>query len=108
MHSGPHETFGQTLQEAAASGVPVVAPAAGGPLDLVDHGVTGFLVPPGDAPALAEAVARLAADPGLRAQQGRAARQKVLTRDWPAIGDALIGHYEAVLGPARAGRQAAA
>ncbi len=108
VHSGPHETFGQTLQEAAASGVPVVAPAAGGPLDLVDHGVTGFLVPPGDAPALAAAVARLAADPGLRAQQGRAARQKVLTRDWPAIGDALIGHYEAVLGPARAGRQAAA
>ncbi len=108
VHSGPHETFGQTLQEAAASGVPVVAPAAGGPLDLVDQGVTGFLVTPGSAPALAEAVARLAADPGLRAEQGRAARRKVLTRDWPAIGDALIGHYEAVLRPAQAGRRAAA
>ena len=108
VHSGPHETFGQTLQEAAASGVPVVAPAAGGPLDLVDHGVTGFLVTPGSAPALAEAVARLAADPGLRAEQGRAARRKVLTRDWTAIGDALIGHYQAVLRPAQAGRRAAA
>ena len=105
VHSGPHETFGQTLQEAAASGVPVVAPAAGGPLDLVDHGLTGFLVTPGSAPALAEAVARLAADPGLRAEQGRAARRKVLTRDWPAIGDALIGHYQAVLRPAQAGRR---
>jgi phosphatidylinositol alpha 1,6-mannosyltransferase len=97
VHSGPHETFGQTLQEAAASGLPVVAPAAGGPIDLVAGGATGFLVPPGDAAALASAVARLAADPGLRAAQGRAARQRVLGRTWPAVGDELIGHYEAVL-----------
>jgi phosphatidylinositol alpha 1,6-mannosyltransferase len=97
VHSGPHETFGQTLQEAAASGLPVVAPAAGGPIDLVGDGVTGFLVPPCDPSALADAVARLAADPGLRASQGRAARQRVLGRTWTALGDELIGHYEAVL-----------
>ena len=97
VHSGPHETFGQTLQEAAASGLPVVAPAAGGPLDLVSHGETGFLVPPGDPGALAGAVAGLAADSGLRARQGRAARQRVLGRSWSALGDELIGHYEAVL-----------
>ena len=97
VHSGPHETFGQTLQEAAASGLPVVAPAAGGPLDLVSPGRTGFLVPPGDPGALAAAVARLAADPGLRSEQGRAARRRVLGRSWPALCDELIGHYEAVL-----------
>ena len=97
VHSGPHETFGQTLQEAAASGLPVVAPAAGGPIDLVGDGVTGFLVPPRDPSALADAVARLAADPVLRARQGRAARQQVLGRTWTALGDELIGHYEAVL-----------
>jgi phosphatidylinositol alpha 1,6-mannosyltransferase len=97
VHAGPHETFGQTLQEAAASGLPVVAPAAGGPIDLVSDGVTGFLVPPGDAGALAAAVARLAGDPGLRAAQGRAARQRVLGRSWSALGDELIGHYDAVL-----------
>jgi phosphatidylinositol alpha 1,6-mannosyltransferase len=97
VHSGPHETFGQTLQEAAASGLPVVAPAAGGPIDLVGDGVAGFLVPPCDPSALAGAVARLAADPGLRARQGRAARQRVLGRTWTALGDELIGHYEAVL-----------
>jgi phosphatidylinositol alpha 1,6-mannosyltransferase len=97
VHSGPHETFGQTLQEAAASGLPVVAPAAGGPLDLVSDGSTGFLVPPGDPVGLAGAVARLAADPGLRAAQGRAGRQQVLGRTWPALCDDLIGHYEAVL-----------
>jgi phosphatidylinositol alpha 1,6-mannosyltransferase len=97
VHSGPHETFGQTLQEAAASSLPVVAPAAGGPIDLVGDSVTGFLVPPRDPSALADAVARLAADPGLRARQGRAARQRVLGRTWTALGDELIGHYEAVL-----------
>jgi phosphatidylinositol alpha 1,6-mannosyltransferase len=98
VHSGPYETFGQTLQEAAASGLPVVAPAAGGPLDLVDDGVTGYLVPPGDPDAFANAVARLAADPAQRAALGAAGRRKVLGRSWPALTDELIGHYAAVLG----------
>ena len=97
VHSGPHDTFGQTLQEAAASGLPVVAPAAGGPVDLVQDGVTGFLVAPGDPAALAGAVARLAADPLLRAAQGRAGRQAVLGRSWPVLCDQLIGHYQAAL-----------
>ena len=98
MHSGPHETFGQTLQEAAASAIPVVAPAAGGPLDLVDHGVTGFLAEPGSEAAITAAVARLAADPGLRTAQGRAGHRKVQTRTWTALGDQLITHYGEVLG----------
>jgi phosphatidylinositol alpha 1,6-mannosyltransferase len=102
VHSGPHDTFGQTLQEAAASGLPVIAPAAGGPIDLVRDGVTGFLVTPGDPAALAAAVAWLAADPQLRAAQGRAGRQMVLGRSWPALCDELIGHYEAVLATAGA------
>jgi phosphatidylinositol alpha 1,6-mannosyltransferase len=99
VHSGPHETFGQTLQEAAASGVPVVAPAAGGPLDLVDHGVTGFLAEPGNGAAITGAVTRLVADPALRAAQGEAGRQKVQSRTWAVLGDKLIGHYAAVLRP---------
>jgi phosphatidylinositol alpha 1,6-mannosyltransferase len=98
VHAGPHDTFGNTLQEAAASGVPVVAPAAGGPCDLVQDGVTGFLVPPGDAAALASGVARLAADPALRAAQGRAGRQVMVGRSWTMMCDELISHYQAVLG----------
>ena len=97
VHSGPHDTFGQTLQEAAASGLPVVAPAAGGPLDLVRDGVTGFLVRPDDAAALTCAVGTLVADPALRAAQGQAGRQMVLGRTWPALCDELIGHYADIL-----------
>ncbi|MEV5729483.1 glycosyltransferase family 1 protein [Streptomyces pharetrae] len=101
-HTGPFETFCQTVQEAMASGVPVVAPAAGGPLDLVDHGRTGLLVPPGDADAVRDAVAALAAAPGLRAAYGAAARATVEGRTWTAVGDRLIEHYVDVLAARKA------
>ncbi|MFJ1973427.1 glycosyltransferase family 4 protein [Streptomyces sp. NPDC087903] len=100
-HTGPFETFCQTVQEAMASGVPVVAPAAGGPLDLVAHGRTGLLVPPGDPDAVRDAVAALAADPALRASFGSTARASVEGRTWAAVGDQLIGHYGDVLASRR-------
>ncbi|MEV5175800.1 glycosyltransferase family 1 protein [Streptomyces flaveolus] len=96
-HTGPFETFCQTVQEAMASGVPVVAPATGGPLDLVDHGRTGLLVPPRDAAAVEEAVRALAADPVRRAAYGAIARATVEGRTWAAVGDQLIAHYDDVL-----------
>ncbi|MFC8147340.1 glycosyltransferase family 4 protein [Streptomyces paradoxus] len=102
-HTGPLETFCQTIQEAMASGLPVVAPAAGGPLDLVAHGHTGLLVPPRDASAVRDAVRSLAADAGLRAAFGAAGRATVEGRTWAAVGDQLIGHYAKVL----AGRRTA-
>jgi phosphatidylinositol alpha 1,6-mannosyltransferase len=108
VHSGPFETFGQTLQEAAASGLPVVAPAAGGPLDLVDDGATGFLVTPGDADALATAVARLAADGALRARMGEASRRRVLGRSWAALTSELLGHYTSVISARHAHQELAA
>ncbi|MEU8753377.1 glycosyltransferase family 4 protein [Streptomyces chartreusis] len=101
-HTGPFETFCQTVQEAMASGVPVVAPAAGGPLDLVDHGRTGLLVPPRDADAVRDAVQTLVADPALRAAYGAAGHATVEGRTWAAIGDQLIGHYADVLAARRA------
>lgn len=101
-HTGPFETFCQTVQEAMASGVPVVAPAAGGPLDLVDHGRTGLLVPPRDADAVRDAVRTLVADPALRAAYGAAGHATVEGRTWAAIGDQLIGHYADVLAARRA------
>jgi len=96
-HTGPFETFCQTVQEAMASGVPVVAPAAGGPIDLVAHGRSGFLVPPRDENAVRDAVRALAADPELRASFGAAGRAMVEDRTWASIGDQLIEHYHQVL-----------
>ncbi len=97
VHTGPYETFCQTVQEAMACGLPVIAPAAGGPLDLVTPGRTGLLVPPRDAGAVRDAVWSLAADPALRAAYGTAGRAAVEGRTWTAVGDRLIGHYESVL-----------
>ncbi|WP_461036036.1 glycosyltransferase family 4 protein [Streptomyces mayteni] len=92
-HTGPFETFCQTVQEAQASGVPVVAPAAGGPLDLVDHGRNGLLVPPGDGAALREAVRTLRDDLALRARLAETGLADVAGRTWEAIGDQLVEHY---------------
>lgn len=97
-HTGPFETFCQTVQEAMASGVPVIAPAAGGPLDLVAHGRTGLLVPPADAMALRSAVQLLQGDARLRARFGNAGRAAVQDRTWEAVGDQLLGHYAQVIG----------
>jgi phosphatidylinositol alpha 1,6-mannosyltransferase len=101
VHTGPFETFCQTVQEAMASGVPVVAPAAGGPLDLVAHARTGYLVPPRDADAVREAVRELAAHPARRTAFGAAARTMVEGRTWAAVGDQLIAHYDDVLAARR-------
>lgn len=105
VHTGIHETFGQTLQEAMASGVPVVAPASGGPLDIVAVGETGYLYGAEDDAGLVRHVAALAGDPALRARMGEAGRRRVLPRSWEALGDQLLGHYEdAVAGTVRAPR----
>lgn len=98
VHSGPLETFGQAIQEAMASGVPVVAPAAGGPLDLVQHGHTGYLVQPLNGRAIETAVTTLAADPTLARRFGHAGRALVEDRTWISVGDELLAHYQAVTG----------
>jgi phosphatidylinositol alpha 1,6-mannosyltransferase len=97
VHTGPMETFCQTVQEAQASGVAVVAPAVGGPLDLVDHGTTGMLVPPGAAAAVREAVRELREDAALRERLAHAGREAVTGRTWEAVGDQLLDRYAEVL-----------
>ena len=97
LHTGTEETFGQTVQEAHATGIPVVAPRAGGPIDLVDHGVNGFLYTPGDDAQLRAFVEGLVIDDELRARMGEAGRRAVLGKSWASICDELVGHYESVI-----------
>nr|WP_090346056.1 glycosyltransferase family 1 protein [Mycolicibacterium malmesburyense]CRL78666.1 glycosyltransferase [Mycolicibacterium malmesburyense] len=99
VHPGEHETFCQVVQEAMASGLPVIAPNAGGPRDLVAPYRTGLLLPVDEFEArLPESVEHLIAE---RARYSIAARRSVLARTWPTICDELLGHYEDVVERAR-------
>lgn len=95
VHTGTEETFGQTVQEAQASGTAVVAPHAGGPTDLIEHGVDGLLYAPESDSDLRRQVERLVSDPLVRARLGEAGRRRVLNRTWSALTDELLAHYAA-------------
>lgn len=103
VHTGTRETFGQTLQEAAAAGLPVVAPARGGPLDLVEHGRTGLLFDPDSPGSLHDHVDALVGDAGWRAAMGACAEQAVRGHSWVSLTEQLVGHYTAA-GTAREAR----
>ncbi|RJT81816.1 glycosyltransferase family 1 protein [Arthrobacter cheniae] len=94
IHPGELETFCQTIQEAMASGVPVVATGRGGPLDLVDSSRTGWLYHPGNLAQLRSQVVDLVGDDAKRAAFSQAACASVQGRTWPVLCEALIQHYE--------------
>jgi phosphatidylinositol alpha 1,6-mannosyltransferase len=97
VHPGEFETFCQTIQEAMASGVPVVATGRGGPLDLVENSRTGWLYEPGDLAGLRARVMDLMGDAAKRRAFAAAAHASVQGRTWSALGDELVRHYKAVL-----------
>jgi phosphatidylinositol alpha 1,6-mannosyltransferase len=100
VHTGPHETFCQAIQEAMASGLPVLAPDAGGPRDLVAPGRTGYLLPLADERTQAAELRRRVDElrnPLLRTRFAAAARTAVLRRTWPQVCDELLEHYAEVL-----------
>ena len=73
------EGFGRVILEAMQLGVPVIATDCGGPRELVVDGETGFLVPPGDAAALAAKMKVLLEDPSLAKRMGEAGRRRAET-----------------------------
>jgi colanic acid/amylovoran biosynthesis glycosyltransferase len=86
---GKREGIPVVLMEAMATGLPVIASRLSGIPELVTDGVDGLLVPPGEDVALADALARLAEDPALRAQLGAAGRETVL-RDFDVDRNAAL------------------
>ena len=86
------ESFGYVLVEAMAAGLPVVASDIAGYREVVRSGIEGLLVPPGDPPRLAEAVARVLADPALAARLSEAGRARAAGFGW----DRIVPRIEAV------------
>lgn len=93
----PSETFGNVVLEAMASGIPVVAAGAGGPVDHVFHGQNGFLSDPEDSRDFAALVWRCFSDPDALQRMGCAARAYAETQTWEAILDGLLDQYVSLI-----------
>ncbi|HTG37457.1 glycosyltransferase family 1 protein [Sphingomonas sp.] len=91
------ETFGNVTTEAMAAGVPVVAARATGAIDLVEDGVTGFLVPPTDVAAYADAIQRLVEDSALRQRAGAAGHRAARRYVWDTANQAVLDAYLTLL-----------
>lgn len=91
------EQFGLVLVEGMACGLPAIAVDRFGPAEIVEHGATGWLVPPDDVDALADAILAAIDDPAERARRGAAAREAALARwAWPARAGAVARVLEDV------------
>jgi phosphatidylinositol alpha 1,6-mannosyltransferase len=96
VHTGRHETFCQTVQEALCAGIPVVAPRAGGPIDLVEDGGNGLLWDPAAPGSLIDCVDRVVGDAAFRRRLAERARASVVDRTWESVLSDLVGTYEQV------------
>lgn len=95
---GCQEGIPNTLKEAMAYGIPVIATRHSGIPELVDNGVSGLLVSERDSDGLAEAIARLIADPGLRKKMGVAGRRKVESEyDIQQLNGELVSSYQNIV-----------
>ncbi len=91
------ESFSIAAAEAMACGTPVVASDVPGPASFIEDGVSGRLVPAGDAPALARAICELLDDEELRQHLGRGALAAAQGMTWSASADKVLGLYERVI-----------
>jgi glycosyltransferase involved in cell wall biosynthesis len=92
------EGLPMVLLEAMAARKPVIATKVGGMPEVIEHGVTGWLIPPEDSDALAEAMGQLLASPQLRSSLGEAAHALVKSEySIQVFADRLIGLYDEIL-----------
>ena len=92
-----YEELGTILLEAMWVGVPIVASRTGGIPDIIDDGVNGLLVVPGDPEVLARAIDRLLADSELARRLGKAARERAKDYDWGVLAERVFAIYRDVL-----------
>jgi glycosyltransferase involved in cell wall biosynthesis len=93
-----YEGFGLPAAEALACGTPVVATTAGALPEIVEEGVSGLLVPPGDAPPLANAIQVLLEDPERSRTMGTAGARRMRERfSWRRTAEETLSLYEEVL-----------
>lgn len=92
------DAFGLVIGQALACGTPVIATTHTGGPDLIDDGVNGFIVPPGDAGALESALTRAYENRETLARMGAEARRRVeQARGWSAYGDGVIAVFDRAL-----------
>ncbi|HLS74390.1 MAG TPA: glycosyltransferase family 1 protein, partial [Actinomycetaceae bacterium] len=92
IHPGEPEASGQTIPEAMASGLPVIAPRRGGPTDLISPSRTGWLYTPGMLEEMRSAASDLLLDDAKRRAFGEAAQESVRQRTWPVLAEQLRSH----------------
>ena len=95
------ESFGMVLTEAFAAGTPVLASGIAGYRDVVEEGVDGVLVPPGDPQALAEELQRAYEEPARLQEMGRAARESSRRFAWPEVARKVESVYERAVAATR-------
>jgi glycosyltransferase involved in cell wall biosynthesis len=94
-----NETFGNVVLEAMASGLPVIAPRAGGPVDLITQGVNGFLCAPEDQNEWLAFIRLCVEDPALLQLMGQHARHFAESRSWEMVFSGLLCDYATLLKP---------
>lgn len=108
VHCGTEETFGQTIQEAHAAGLPVIAPTKGGQRHLIRDGVDGYLVNHAQWGAFREKVRVLTHDDDLRRQMSQRARFAVEGKTWKRNNEELLRFYDRVTSTTSVGAPLAA
>jgi glycosyltransferase involved in cell wall biosynthesis len=91
------ETFGNVVLEAMASGVPVVAAASGGPVDLVQDGINGFLFQADSVADMVARIARLVRDKSYLRRLSASARSHALQQSWHAVNDEMFEHLRRLI-----------